>query len=284
MNRSPSAPFIRWPASTAATYRKLGYWQDEHLDGFLLDRARRFADHTALAGARARDRRSWHRVTYAQLDAAVDTAAQCFLDAGIQRRDRVVVQLPNIIEFAETIFGLFRIGAVPVFALPTHRSHEITAFCATADAAGLVIADGWGDHAATAVEATDRLRNKGVNPPVVIDLAHLPWPEERHQRASHPHMAWPDPGDLALLQLSGGTTGVPKLIPRTHADYLYSVRESADICGVTAETSLLVSLPAGHNFPMSSPGILGCLIAAEPWSLHPTQVPQRRSSSSTTSR
>lgn len=71
----------------------------------------------------------------------------------------------------------------------------------------------------------------------------------------------PEPHDLAFLQLSGGTTGVPKLIPRTHDDYIYSLRGSNEICGVDEDTRFLVVLPAAHNFPMSSPGWLGALYA-----------------------
>jgi 2,3-dihydroxybenzoate-AMP ligase len=71
----------------------------------------------------------------------------------------------------------------------------------------------------------------------------------------------PEPHELAFLQLSGGTTGMPKLIPRTHDDYVYSLRGSDEICGVDADTRFLVVLPAAHNFPMSSPGWLGTLYA-----------------------
>ncbi len=42
-----------------------------------------------------------------------------------------------------------------------------------------------------------------------------------------------DPFDVALFLLSGGTTGMPKLIPRTHTDYLYNARESAVATGLT---------------------------------------------------
>jgi 2,3-dihydroxybenzoate-AMP ligase len=69
------------------------------------------------------------------------------------------------------------------------------------------------------------------------------------------------PSELALRQLSGGTTGAPKLVPRTHADYYYSVRASAEICRITPESVMLVALPATHNFPISSPGWLGALHA-----------------------
>ena len=63
-----------------------------------------------------------------------------------------------------------------------------------------------------------------------------------------------------ILQLSGGTTGLPKLIPRTHADYLYSIRCALQACDLDTESCLLVALPAAHNFTLSSPGILGALL------------------------
>jgi 2,3-dihydroxybenzoate-AMP ligase len=66
---------------------------------------------------------------------------------------------------------------------------------------------------------------------------------------------------VALFQLSGGSTGTPKLIPRSHDDYLCSVRGSVDACGWSAATRYLASLPAAHNFPLSSPGVLGALDA-----------------------
>jgi 2,3-dihydroxybenzoate-AMP ligase len=61
------------------------------------------------------------------------------------------------------------------------------------------------------------------------------------------------------LQLSGGSTSIPKLIPRTHDDYSYSVRRSAEICQLSEASVYLCALPALHNFPWSSPGVLGVL-------------------------
>ena len=58
---------------------------------------------------------------------------------------------------------------------------------------------------------------------------------------------------LVYFQLSGGTTGTPKLIPRTHNDYYYSVRRSNEICHFTADTRFLCAIPAAHNYAMSSP-------------------------------
>ncbi|MGC4082783.1 MAG: AMP-binding protein [Vicinamibacterales bacterium] len=71
--------------------------------------------------------------------------------------------------------------------------------------------------------------------------------------------------DVALMQLSGGSTGLSKLIPRTHDDYIYSFRASNDICGITEDSVYLCVLPAAHNFPMSSPAPSASCMPEEPW-------------------
>ena len=74
-----------------------------------------------------------------------------------------------------------------------------------------------------------------------------------------------DPGispcDVAFLQLSGGSTGLSKLIPRTHDDYIYSLRLSDEICKINQDSVYLAVLPIAHNYPLSSPGVLGTLYA-----------------------
>jgi 2,3-dihydroxybenzoate-AMP ligase len=67
----------------------------------------------------------------------------------------------------------------------------------------------------------------------------------------------PAPSDVGVLLLSGGTTGLPKLIPRTHRDYVYNLEASAEVCGFTPSTVYLVVLPAAHNFALACPGVLG---------------------------
>ena len=64
---------------------------------------------------------------------------------------------------------------------------------------------------------------------------------------------------VAQYLLSGGTLGVPKMIPRTHADYMYHVNICSDHCKIGNDTVYLVSLPAEHNFPLGHPGVLGTL-------------------------
>jgi len=59
--------------------------------------------------------------------------------------------------------------------------------------------------------------------------------------------------------LSGGTTGIPKLIPRTQNDYAYNSKAAASVCGVTADSIILIVLPIAHNLPLACPGIQGFL-------------------------
>jgi len=66
-----------------------------------------------------------------------------------------------------------------------------------------------------------------------------------------------DPLDPCIFQLSGGTTGIPKLIPRTNNDYAYNSKVAAQVCEVNQDSVLLLVLPIAHNLPLACPGIQG---------------------------
>ena len=57
----------------------------------------------------------------------------------------------------------------------------------------------------------------------------------------------PDPNDICCEQLSGGSTGVPKSIPRTHNDYMCMWEAYIGLCGFTDESICLVGIPVAHN-------------------------------------
>ncbi|WP_228454734.1 (2,3-dihydroxybenzoyl)adenylate synthase, partial [Streptomyces alkaliphilus] len=256
----PGRDWTPWPEEFAARYRAAGHWRGETFAGVLGDRAAAHPDRVAVVDGE-------HRLTYAQLHRNAERMAAGLLALGVTPGDRVVVQLPNRAGFLEVIFGLFRIGALPVFALPAHRETELRHFCVHSDAVALIVPDrheGF-DHrdlaGRVAAAVGPGLRHVLVlgDPGPHTALADVP-----RDPADLPAGRLPDgprPGDPAFLQLSGGSTGVPKLIPRTHDDYLYSVRGSNEICGVTDESVYLCVLPAAHNFPLSSPGTLGALYA-----------------------
>ncbi|MFD6972020.1 (2,3-dihydroxybenzoyl)adenylate synthase [Streptomyces sp. NPDC059949] len=277
-----AAAWHPWPEEYAARYRAAGWWRGETFGSVLRERASAHPDRIALvdpAGGADGGRRTW---TYAELDARADRMAAGFAARGIAPGDKVVVQLPNTAEFFEVVFALFRIGALPVFALPAHRRTEISYFCSFTGAAAYVIPSVHGGHDYRELAAAVRAEVPGLREVFVADgdpgaftaLADVPVPVPvpvgALPGALHPV---PAPEDLAFLQLSGGSTGVPKLIPRTHDDYIYSLWASNEICGVDADSVYLVALPAAHNFPLSSPGSLGTLYAGGRVVLAPQPVP-----------
>ncbi|GAA5089131.1 (2,3-dihydroxybenzoyl)adenylate synthase [Nocardia iowensis] len=243
--------FTPWPDDVAAGYRAAGFWTGATLGSVLARSARLHGGRTAVVDAV----RGW---TYQQLDHEADCLAAGFEGVGIGRGDRVIVQMPNVGEFVVVCFALFRIGAIPVLTQPAHREHEITHLCAQSDAVAYVIADHYAgfDYRAMAeriAAACPSLRTTIVHgdPGPYIALADLYLePVERPE---------PAPGDIALLQLSGGSTAVPKLIPRTHDDYAYNARASLSACPLGPDDVYLAALRVAHNFTLCAPGILGAL-------------------------
>ncbi|MGW6455262.1 (2,3-dihydroxybenzoyl)adenylate synthase [Streptomyces sp. NPDC055078] len=265
-----------WPEEFAERYRAAGWWRGETFGGMLRERAAAHPRRIAVvdpAGGPDGGRRAW---TYAELDGRADRLAAGFTARGIGRGDRVVVQLPNTAEFFEVIFALFRLGALPVFALPAHRETEIGYFCSFTEAVAYIIPavhDGY-DYRNLA----EAVRTRGPSLKQVFVTggeagAHEPLADVPADPPPGREPPEPSPGDIAFLQLSGGSTGVPKLIPRTHDDYIYSLRGSNEICAVDNQSVYLCVLPAAHNFPLSSPGSLGALYAGGRVVLCPQPVP-----------
>jgi len=264
-------PQQRWPADFSERYRRLGYWRGETIGGMLRATARRLPEAIAVVG----DGERW---SYAALDARADSLATAFRDLGIKPGERVLVQIPNRPTFLSVVFGLYRAGILPVFCLPAHRRAEIAHFAAASEAVAYIVADrhdGF-DYRPMAAELRAEipaLRN------VIVDGAALdpdaPGFLTLADLAATPPREWPepDPSSVAFLQLSGGSTGFSKLIPRTHDDYLYSVRGSAEICGLDERGVYLCVLPIAHNFPTSSPGYLGVLHAGGCVVMCPTPSP-----------
>lgn len=240
-----------WPPEFAARYRAAGYWQGQTFGAMLRERAQAHPDRIAIVCGERR----W---SYDELDQRADALACGFRRLGLRPRDRVVVQLPNIAEFFAVCFALFRLGALPVFALPPHRRAEIGYFCRHAEAAAYVIVDVDNSYDYRQLAREVQAEAPTLKHVLVVGEAAEFTPLDALYEAPRP---LPEPGadQIAFLQLSGGSTGLPKLIPRSHDDYLYSVRGSVEICRWHADMVYLCALPVAHNFPLSSPGTLGAL-------------------------
>jgi 2,3-dihydroxybenzoate-AMP ligase len=256
---APPAPSLlpgctAWPEAFATRYRQAGYWRGETFGQMLRERAERHGDRTALVAGTQR----W---SYREFDERTDRLVAGLLALGIQPRDRVVVQLPNIAEFFEVVFALFRLGALPVFALPAHRSAEINYFCEFTEAAAYIIPDKHAGFDYRTLAEKVRAAVPGLRHVIVVGDAGPFTPLSQLYTSPPVSVPGPAPSDVAFFQLSGGSTGVPKLIPRTHDDYIYSLRGSVEICQLDGSSVYLCALPAAHNFPLSSPGVLGTFYA-----------------------
>ena len=249
-----------WPEEFARLYREKGYWQDITLWQML---ARVIADAPDKVALVFRDT----RMTYRELGERIGRSAAGFAAAGLRPRDRVVLQLPNGLDLIVTFFALTRIGVIPVMALPAHREEEVIYFIKHADAVAYFAPDRLRDFDYRPMAAEAARRSPSLRLTVI---SGKPWPGQlalADIAASRPvtdaeidDLA-PPADDVALMLLSGGTTGIPKLIPRTHNDYVYNCRQCGRIAGFSPETVFLAMLPMSHNYTLGCPGVLGALAA-----------------------
>jgi 2,3-dihydroxybenzoate-AMP ligase len=253
--------FTPVPPEFATLYRAKGYWLDRPMGTYFRDLFVKGGDRVAVvAGA--------ERVTYRQLGERIDHLARHLLDHGVEPLDRVVMQLPNRIEFIYLYFALLRVGAIPLMALPPHRKHEIGHFVSFAEAVGYAAADKAGDFSFVDMARDIRRDNPKLRllfiladkvPDHCLSLRELMRTPPKASQAALDAVEI-DPDEPAVFQLSGGTTGIPKIIPRTHNDYILNSVGCSAANDMREGDCLLVCLPIGHNFPLASPGIQGMFI------------------------
>jgi 2,3-dihydroxybenzoate-AMP ligase len=248
---------VRFPPDYAKRYRERGYWRDNSLATEFAAVFARYADRLAVIDGE-------RRFNYADVDRLSNNLALNLTALGFKPLDRVVLQLPNVAEFVILYFALQKIGAIPIAALATHRFNEVSQFVEIAQAVACVYPERQSDFAfgpmiARVAKASPCLKFRivlGTPGDGELSLTEL---IERPATLGKSALTGfgADPTDPCIFQLSGGTTGVPKLIPRTHNDYAYNSKTAAEVCGVTGDSVLLLMLPIAHNLPLACPGIQG---------------------------
>ena len=240
---------VGWPPELAHRYRARGYWAGTTI-GQAWDRAAGAnADRVALVdGAR--------RVTYRALSALVDRLAVHLALRGVRGGARAILQLPNTLELVVAYLACLKVGAIPVPCPPAAPAAEV------ADLARLTEAAAW--------FVGDELRGAGVTR--LADL--LADPVEARTPPGSLGRLRPRPDDVAVFQLAGGTTGRPRVIPRTHDDYLYGSLQVARVTDLERESVLLVALPAAHHVPLACPGLQAALLLGARVVLAPSADPE----------
>ena len=247
-----------WPPDLAARWRAEGLWEGLTLWEMVARTAARHPDKTALVAGEIRQ-------TYADLDRISGRLGAAWLALGLKPRDRVVMQLPNVPAFVHHYLALVRIGAIPVMALRAHRLAEVRHFVRASGAVAYVGPDAIKDFDYRAMMATlqgefDHLRH-------VVIVGEARPGQTAHDTllagagddaAVRRALAGPriDPAEVTTMLLSGGTTSMSKLIPRTHEDYVLNARLCGAAAGFGEDTVFMAILPLGHNYNLASPGML----------------------------
>jgi len=210
------------------------------------------AQRTALASSEA-------QITYAQLDEATDRLAGAWLELGLQPLDRVVFQIGNCAELVLGFIACLKAGLIPICTLAAHREQEI-GYLGRHAAARMHFVQGDDpkfDDVAFAGRMRERIpsmqwtvqargERRGGALQLREQLEAMPLARARALLAE----LRIDPFQVAVFQLSGGTTGVPKIIPRFHNEYVYNMRAVARFAGYQPDDCLFMPLPMMHNLNM----------------------------------
>lgn len=196
------------------------------------------------------------RFTYRELREKVDRLAIGFMELGIRQRDFVLLQLPNWHEFILAFFALQKIGAIVVLLVPRHGLSEIDFLC----------------NLTRPVAWIGPLRYRSINYEELTSQVREAHPELRYLVSvrSHENKAFtplerlveknavtpstraalaamrPDPMEVSIILPTGGTTGLPKAVPRTHNDYIASVEYHTRAWEITCNDVMLTAAPVGH--------------------------------------
>nr|WP_237330976.1 AMP-binding protein [Streptomyces sp. BA2] len=262
---------VPFPPEYVERYRAKGYWEDRTLRDVFAQACTEYADRVALHHDGA-------DMTYGELEERAARAARGLWALGLRPLDRVVLQLPNTADFAVTHLGLQKIGVIPIMALPAHRYRELEQFARLSDAVAAITPDRSKDADHREIVARVRATAPSLRLHIVSGdpgqdatalsavLAGGAGAEGDVDLAA----VEVDPMEAALFQLSGGTTGVPKLIPRLHNDYVFNTKNAMSVCDIRPDDCLLNVLPISHNLPLACPGLHGFLLAGARTVLHPT--------------
>ncbi|MBN1320296.1 MAG: AMP-binding protein [Thermoleophilia bacterium] len=247
----------------AARYVQRGWWRGLALGDLLDEAADIHPDKEAFID-------QTDRVTYGQARERAHRLAIAFMKLGVEPLDRVLVQLPNWTEFAPAYFALQKIGAIPVMLIDRYRQLEIEQLGEITGAKAWIVPVRHGKtdylpiirdvrRARPAIERVVTVRGE-VDEPGFWSLEGLiaetePDEIDRIRLAERR----PDPMQVAHMGPTGGTTGTPKIVPRTHNGLVCAVEYCSKSWGQHGEDINLVVGSIGHDLSFTK-GFLGSVI------------------------
>lgn len=195
-------------------------------------------------------------VSYAELDAITDRVAAGLLNLGLHPLDRVLFQAGNSPELIYAFVGCLKAGLIPVCTLAAHRGSEISYIGRLVDARAHIVEgkDSKFDLEAFAIAMASEIPTirrivslKGPGQEGVLCLDALIGGVDRDEARAAVAKVPRDPFQVAVFQLSGGTTGVPKIIPRMQNDYLLNAELTIEALGYRPGDVMFMPMPMIHN-------------------------------------
>lgn len=231
-------------------YRKQHLWWDLTL-GEALDRMAAIYSYRTMVVDETK------RATYTEVNEQVTRFALGLLELGLKPGDTVLMQLPNTVEFCVAFLAFQRIGVIPIMGVPRHAQKEMVHFGNIAKAVAWIGPSSY--RKTNLLEMLPGLKSgipslkhmiiadDGPEKPGTLSYKKIMAQVKAEIKASSLSKYNPDPTEVALLLPTGGTTGLPKLVPRTHNDYLCNAYFSCTRFDKTPRDADLVITPVGHN-------------------------------------
>jgi 2,3-dihydroxybenzoate-AMP ligase len=244
------------PAAEVDRYVATGAWGTRSLPTAFRQAAATYAERTALITPGM-------RLTYRELDARSDAVAARLLRSGLLPGERVLLQLTNSATAVVAWYGLLKAALIPVCTLAIHRRREIEQIGRqTGAVAHLVQADfpgfdlvGLAQEIAGLLPTMRQLLTVSAapgKPGLRIENLQEHETSDKEQAELLEIAESLDVHGPAVLQLSGGTTGTPKIIPRLHAEYRYNADLTSSWWGHTEQSVLAFGLPLAHNAALAN--------------------------------
>lgn len=246
----PLEGFTPYQKQDAEKYSKFRWWMGLTW-GDLLDKAADlYPNKVALADDTS-------RLTYAGLREKANRLGVSLIKMGIKQADRVLLQIPNWNEFVYAFFALQKIGAIPVLVLSRHSQLEINHFASLTEARAWIVPESYkkinylpiiNDVLKSNPQIEFVFSVRGRSDDQFIGLEKLTEGADLTE-ANLRELAGRRPDPMAVAQLipTGGTTGLPKLVARTHNDHICQVEYRARASEITSEDTLLVIGPVAHG-------------------------------------
>jgi cyclohexanecarboxylate-CoA ligase len=229
-----------------ASFREAGYWLDKTIDQLLTEATAKTPDKVAIVADRA-DREQAPRLTYRELEALADRAANSLLRFGVARGDIVTVQLPNWWEFVVTAFACSKIGAVMNPVMPILRERELLYILNFCQAKVFIVPKSYRGFDYAAMARGMRADLPHLKHVIVVD-GEGDTSFERMLLSSEadklPSGLRPD--DMAVLMFTSGTTGEPKGVMHTSNSLIACCKALSGRFGLDSSDVLLVASPVGH--------------------------------------